>query len=410
MPRLLAEVKGTTGMAKLGDHYGPYVSARRLGAGGMAHTFLGCRRGSEGFEQRVCIKVMRDYGHMSGDAQRLFAQEANFAALLRHSNIVSIVDVIEEGALILELVDGVDLRAVMRAATEPGLASDLAVYIIMELCKALDYAHNRTLRGRPYGIVHRDLSPSNVLISYAGEVKLTDFGIAKAVARPSEGHSAIRGKLAYMAPEQATGQVVDGRTDLFALGIVMYELLSGTRPFDASGDAATLRRVLSGEHVLLGEVAPTVPAGLVAIVERLLRPDPHERFASAAAVMEALLDFCPSPLAYRQLGALATQAKPHETLLTDFTVPIHPALSSQDVVFEAESTAQETMPLAEHHALTTSGASLESAGVGRHPIWWLLSLSIVLLVAVSLLALGVGNPEKRETSDHGAEMPAVMVP
>ena len=392
-------------MAKVGDRYGPYTSARRLGAGGMAHTFLGCRRGTQGFEQRVCIKVMRDYGHMSAEAQSLFAKEANFAALLRHSNIVSIIDVIEDGALVLELVDGVDLRTVLSAVPDGRLPPELVVHIAMELCKALDYAHTRTLRGRPYGIVHRDLSPANVLVSYAGEIKLTDFGIAKAIARKSEGVSTIRGKLSYMAPEQATGQPVDGRTDLFALGVIMYELLAGIRPFDGQGEVETLHRILSGQHTPLSQLAPTCPAGLVSLVERLLHVDPAQRFASAAALMDALADFHASVLIHRELGALATKAKPQETLLTDFMAPTHASEQSADLNSKYAD-EQGTLPMSAHKAQVT-GAAQRSLVVSRHrPLLLLASLSVILLLAIAMLALGVGN--RSTPRDDGG--PAVTVP
>jgi len=385
-------------MAKVGERYGSYTSVRRLGAGGMAHTFLGCRRESQGFEQRVCIKVMRDYGQMSPAAQRLFAQEANFAALLRHSNIVAIVDVVADGALILELVDGVDLRGLLRAMPGGQLPWELAVHIALELCKALDYAHNRTLRGRPYGIVHRDVSPSNVLISYAGEVKLTDFGIAKAVDQQSDGVSTIRGKLSYMAPEQATGRAVDGRTDLFALGVILYEMLSGRRPFDGEGEAETLQRIVAGQCPPLSQLAPTAPAGVVHIVERLLRVDPAQRFASAAALMDALASFAPPLLSHRRLGTLVNQAMPHETLLTDFTVPAAASEAIAGLGEEDDSRAEQgTMPMAEHRIQAS-----KPRGLRQRQRLLLGSLVVVFVIAVVLLAIGVGEHPSHASDDASA--------
>jgi serine/threonine protein kinase len=297
---------------------------RRLGAGGMAETFLAVQHGSAGFEQRVCMKFMLAALRNDHTFRQMFLREATIAASLRHANIVGVIDVDDEaGYIVLELVDGVDLRTLVDAAPNRRLPSHVVSLIAVELCKALAYAHGRTRRGAPDGIVHRDISPSNVLVSHNGEVKLTDFGVAKAMRSVAEPPSAgIKGKLCYMSPEQTRGDTLDGRSDLFSLGVMLFELLAGVRPFDGPTDAQTLLRIEAGKHPSLVELAPDVPGGLALVVERMLRRDPDHRYPTADACIDALARFAPPITTYRELGQLARSARPPVTLSTgDFVTP-----------------------------------------------------------------------------------------
>jgi serine/threonine protein kinase len=303
-------------MAEVFEQYGPYKCIRRLGIGGMAETFLAVQRGAAGFEQRVCMKFILPGHRGNAEFKRLFMREASIAASLRHSNIVGVIDVdASVGYMVLELVDGVDLRTLLNAAPGRKLTPELATLVTVELCKALAYAHGRMRGGQADGIVHRDVSPSNVLISYAGEVKLTDFGVARAMSADVEPLSTtVKGKLCYMSPEQARGQLLDGRSDLFAVGVMFYELLCGQRPFDGNSDAETLLRVTAGQFKPLREVAPEVPPGLAHIVERLIQRDREQRTRSADACIDALVPFTPRLTSFRVLGDMAKTAQPHETL------------------------------------------------------------------------------------------------
>jgi hypothetical protein len=285
----------------------------------MAETFLAVQRGAAGFEQRVCVKFVLPALRDDPGFSALFRREATIAASLRHSNIVGVIDVDQErGYMVLELVDGVDLRTLLNAAPNHRLPAHLVTLIALELCKALAYAHSRTRHGEAAGVVHRDISPSNVLISYAGEVKLTDFGIAKAMCSEVEPQSqAIKGKLCYMSPEQTRNEPLDGRSDLFSLGTVCYELLAGRRPFDGQTEAETILRLNQGEHTPLVEAAPDVPGGLASVVERALSLDRRARHANADAFIDALSRFAPPATAYRELGDFARQAQPQQTLSTE---------------------------------------------------------------------------------------------
>ena len=297
--------------------FGPYALVRRLGAGGMAETFEGVRSGPGGFEQRVCVK--RILPEVSDDPNfvRLFREEARVAARLRHANIVQLLDVGDvDGAhyLTLELVEGCDLRRLLqferaRQGMPPGVAgggltSGLVAFLAAELATALEVAHG----GAP-AIVHRDISPSNVLLSTAGEVKLADFGIARAI---TDNHAtrtqAVRGKVPYMAPEYALRGVVDRRVDLFALGVLLYEALAGVRPFDGKSDVETLSHLEQGLHTPLAQRCPGAPAALVAAIEDLILPNPDARTPNATALLDALVDVAPPPTARRILGELVTQA------------------------------------------------------------------------------------------------------
>ncbi len=274
-------------MAHLPAKLGPFEPLHRLGAGGMAETFVAVRRGPGGFEQRVCIKrILPAYvGDQSFVAA--FLAEARTSAALRHANIVQVLDfglAPEDGSyyLALELVDGLDLRAL----AEQGAAFDAALVILIasELASALEYAHAAD-DGRAR-VVHRDLSPSNVLVSRAGEVKLTDFGIARVVGgAPRTATGVIKGKVPYMPPEYIEGSRFDERGDLFALGVLLFELLHGERPFDGESDLDTLRRIVAGERRRFRAKAPTP---LIQCIERLLRKNPDERFPSAQALLGAL--------------------------------------------------------------------------------------------------------------------------
>jgi eukaryotic-like serine/threonine-protein kinase len=362
-------------MPDLSERVGSYVLVRRLGAGGMAETFLAVQRGAAGFEQRVCVKFILPHLRDEAGFKAMFLREATIAASLRHSNIVGVIDVDQErGYIVLELVDGVDLRTLLNAAPNHRLPPALVALVAIELCKALSYAHGRTRHGEPYGVVHRDISPSNVLVSYAGEVKLADFGIAKAICSDTEPQSqTVKGKLCYMSPEQTRNEVLDGRSDLFALGIVCYELLSGRRPFDGQHDAETIVNVNHGKYVPLVQAAPDVPGGFAMVVEKLLSPDRAQRYASAEDVIDALERYAPPVTAYRALGDFARQARPHETLSTADM----PAGEAHAPI--ARGATPSTRPMG---MPASPGAPLARAPAVSRGAWLALSASLLVLIGV----------------------------
>ena len=264
--------------------FGAYRLVRRLGVGGMAETFEAVRRESDGFEQRVCLKrVLPAYSSDPSFVER-FRLEAKVAASLRHSNIVGVTDFGEvDGVsfMALELVDGVDLRSFLRSLPEHRLDPDMVTSIGLDLAYALEHAHER--------VVHRDVSPSNVLLGRSGEAKLADFGIAKAIGTESVTISrGAQGKVPYMSPEQIRGDRVDARSDLFSLGVVLFEALAGARPFDGAHDVVTMQRIVEGRRLDLAELAPSAPPRLRRTIDALAEIDPANRPQNAGAVVEAL--------------------------------------------------------------------------------------------------------------------------
>lgn len=262
---------------------GPYELLAPLGAGGMAETFVAVRRGLGGFEQRVCLKRILPGRARDARFVELFMDEARLLARMRWAGIVQVYDFGEADGtyyMALELVEGIDLDELLRVEQSAGtrVPAEVTMYVAASLLSSLAYAHDLVIDGQPLHIIHRDISPSNVLLSAHGEVKLTDFGIAKAFGRTHKTQTGYtKGKPAFMSPEQVRGEPLDRRTDLFSTGIVLYQLLSGEHPFDAATDLALFNNILSGIRRPLTEFDPTLPPELVALVDALLEVDPARR-------------------------------------------------------------------------------------------------------------------------------------
>jgi serine/threonine protein kinase len=312
----------------LPEPFGEYQLLNRLGVGGMAETFVAIRRGAGGFEQRVCLKRILPVFANDDEFVEMFLREARMSALLHHGNIARVLDfgiVNETHYLTLELIDGTDLRALLRhlRARAEGLDFGITSYVAHVLASALDFAHTADADGHAAGIIHRDVSPSNVLLSDEGEVKLADFGIAKAMNRPGSLQStALKGKIPYMAPEYALGRHCSARSDLFSLGVLLYECLAGFRPFDGENDIQTLEHARTGRREPLQQHASNASTAFVDAVEMLLAPNPRDRPPNAGAFLELLEDCPPPPLAQRELGALVRAVDPCDAL------PSSPGLAS----------------------------------------------------------------------------------
>lgn len=230
---------------------GKYLLLERLATGGMAEVYRAKASGAGGFEKQLAVKRILPSYSQNEEFRRMFEYEARLSSMLTHSNIVQIYDFVKAGdtyLLAMEYVDGKNLRQFVNKARKVGanLPVEFGVYVINEVCKGLEYAHKKKddLNGRPLNIIHRDMSPQNIMMSYDGAVKIVDFGIAKAKDRVDETRSGvIKGKFGYMSPEQANGESVDHRTDIFSTGIILWELLTGKRLFAAENDMATLKLI-----------------------------------------------------------------------------------------------------------------------------------------------------------------------
>ena len=250
----------------------------------------------DGVEKLVALKLVRPHLASNQEFARLFMDEAKIAMSLSHANVVHSFDVgrIDDRLfLAMEFVEGVTVHALMRHCTEhlgTAIPSRFVVYVAVEVLKGLSYAHRRKgKKGSVVAIVHRDISPSNILISREGEVKVADFGIAKSALRSSHTVTGrVKGKLPYISPEQLRQTGVDPRTDVYALGAVMYEMLADRWMVDPSSPTEAMDQILSGKHEPLMSVAPTLDPALCDIVMRAVSVDPDDRFPNAAAMRDAL--------------------------------------------------------------------------------------------------------------------------
>jgi eukaryotic-like serine/threonine-protein kinase len=291
--------------------FGRYRLLERLGQGGMAEVFKAKSFGVEGFEKTLVIKRILPDLARSLEFVEMFIHEAKLAVRLSHANIVQVFDLGKAPAgpaasdgvayfIAMEYVHGLDLASLLSRSRRQHLVLpiQLGVYVASEVAKGLDHAHRRRdEQMRPLGIVHRDVSPQNVLLSFEGEVKVTDFGIAKARGAIDRGAPEdtlarkLHGKFGYMSPQQALGENVDARSDLFSLGTILYECVAGVNPFSAPTTFETLRRVQACEYPPLELLRPEVPAELVAILRTAMARAPEDRYADAGRMYEALLAF-----------------------------------------------------------------------------------------------------------------------
>jgi len=272
-----------------------YDLLARLAAGGMAEIFLARANSLAGFERYVVLKRIRPE---KGDDARwvaMFLDEARLAAQLQHPNIAQVFDlgrIGDEYFYTMEYVHGEDVLDILARTVEINqkMPVQVALAIIAHACGGLAHAHERCAPdGRPLGIVHRDITPSNLMVSYEGTVKLVDFGVAKARFRSTETQAGtIMGKVAYLSPEQCTTGAIDHRSDLFSLGIVLYEMLTGTRGFKRDNDYDTLRAVANDQPRPPSAIVAGLPRGLDEIVLRALAKNPAQRFPTAHAMLDAI--------------------------------------------------------------------------------------------------------------------------
>ncbi|MFY0568870.1 protein kinase domain-containing protein [Archangium lansingense] len=281
------------------ENYGKYQLLKRLAMGGMAQIYLARQRGPEGFEKLLVIKRILPHLAENEDFVRMFLDEARIAARLDHPNIVDIYDLGAQDDtffIAMEYIHGEDLRRVWKRAERSGqlIPVPLVCRIMIEACAGLDHAHKqKDAQGKPLGIVHRDISPQNILLTFEGRVKVVDFGIAKAADQATVTRSGVlKGKYSYMAPEQAAGQKnLDRRADIFALGVVLYELLTGMRLFKRLTDMATLQAVADCTISPPSQINPRVPKDLDPIVMKALTREPEDRYAEALQLQLALEDW-----------------------------------------------------------------------------------------------------------------------
>jgi serine/threonine protein kinase len=277
------------------ETFGKYRLQRRLAHGGMAEVFLGTVHGEAGFSKTVVIKRLHPRLNQDDEFVQMLIDEARITSQLHHSNICQVLDLGSVSGsyyIAMEYIAGEDLRTLLDNFKRRGEFApiDAALYILREVLEGLNYAHFREgADGEPLGVIHRDVSPQNILISYEGEVKVIDFGIAKAKSRLVHTQAGvIKGKFRYMSPEQASGMAVDHRTDVFAAGVVLYELLQG-RPHSLDvPDTEVLRRMRDAEFEPISRSRSDVPDTLVRLVFKALQRKPRRRYANAGEFVKAI--------------------------------------------------------------------------------------------------------------------------
>jgi serine/threonine protein kinase len=274
--------------------FGKYQLLQKIAVGGMAELYRSKVTRAHGFEKLVAIKRILPHLTDQGNLVKAFIDEAKLAALLQHENIVQIYDfgsIDDEYFIAMEYLFGKDLRKlthkVRKTAVPLGLENTL--YIVSRICAGLDYSHNlKDLQGKPLNIIHRDINPQNIFLTYEGQVKIIDFGIAKAASHNSTTHEGlIKGKLAYMSPEQATGKTIDHRSDIFSTGIILYELLAGRRMFEGE-TMEVYSLVRKARYEPLDKLMPDLPAKLHETVERALAKEPDQRYQTCGEMLADL--------------------------------------------------------------------------------------------------------------------------
>ncbi len=282
-----------------GRRFGKYRLLERIGSGGMAEIWKASLGGVDGFEKILVVKKILPKYARHRQFITMFVQEAKVCSGLHHANVVQIYELGEEAGeyyIAMEYVPGCDLLKLLTSATKVNKPPppELCLFILTEVCKGLGYAHAAAdAQGKPLDIVHLDVSPSNILLSHDGEVKLTDFGVAKAAV---EGQSAavddrLKGKLGYMSPEQVTGKTIDHRSDIFSVGIILYELFTLKRLFLGKTDIETLSNIRDANvHVRLSR-HPEVPTAVAEIIRRALTRNPDTRFQTAFEMEDAISQY-----------------------------------------------------------------------------------------------------------------------
>lgn len=413
-----------------GERFGQYTLLDRIAVGGMAEVWKARMRGVEGFQKTVAIK--RILPHMTDNAEfvGMFIDEAKLAAQLTHPNIVHIYDLGKMGRdyyIAMEYVDGKDLRSLLNAGRRKGmpLPLGLSLLIAARVASALDYAHRkRDFEDQELGLVHRDVSPQNVLLTGDGDVKLCDFGIAKAVSKASQTQmGALKGKLQYMSPEQAWGRAVDSRSDLFSLGAVLFEMVTGERLFTGDSEISVLESVRQGHTRRPSQVDPTVPREVDEIVARALGIDPKDRFQSAGEMkqrLEAALSALAPATSPTDLGLYIRRVMEPDTVeraepLAPPPVPSPwpaepPAAPPFAAVPPPDSYAPDPEVPTEAFQAVTPVGQVEVGEEGGRKSRTLLYAAIAALIVIAILTFFFLNSRKSAAPPTGAAAPAVPAP
>ena len=386
---------------------GKYQLIRRLGRGGMAEVYLAKAAGPRGFEKTVVVKRIHPHLVEEQPFIEMFLSEARLAAQLNHANVVQIFDFGEEEGsyfIAMEYIDGPSLLTLIKQAysAQTPIPLPLCAKILSFACEGLAYAHELEdpATGKPLGLIHRDISPDNIILSRNGGVKVVDFGIAKVA---NQGHRTqtgmVKGKVAYMSPEQLQGQPLDPRADVFALGVVLYKLVTGQHPFDAESEVRLIQAILYEPMVEVSERRQDVPEELERIVEKALAKDRDQRYQSCRelqANLERFLLKCGEPVGPAQIATLVKKLTPPDPAIAAAIAAPPSPQASMAAPLEAPTKTEVWTPAKKTPA---PEAARESTGL-RGRLGWVAGglLLVVLAGAGGYLGLrGVQpTPERKE--------------
>jgi eukaryotic-like serine/threonine-protein kinase len=424
-PSLAALSMIAEGATAAGTQPPRYRILSRIGSGGMGEAFLAVMHCVGGATKPVVLKRLWPVLALNRDFAAMFLDEARLSLRLNHPNVIHAYEAgWQDGFyLALEHMEGVSLKQlILRLAPEGGLALPLALKVVSEVLAGLEYVHElREVDGRPLGIVHRDVSPHNVVITYDGAVKLVDFGVATSVAA-SQAHrkGLVSGRLSYMSPEQSRGDEVDRRADLFSVGVMLWELAAGRRLWAGLTQAKLARRLLTGEPAPALPVGGSVEPELAAICARALAMDPRHRYASAAEFQTALSQMTlVAVYGARQLGDLvartfAESRRATQSMIRLNTPPVEKAglfpgarASVAAGVPGAQAAMADELPDQVLPDLSDALEDHETSALERRPRWWL-GAALALLVAGA--ALGLGTLRRRAPQPLDRPAPLVGSP
>jgi len=361
------------------ERLGRYELAEVLGRGGMATVHAGYAVGEAGFRKPVVIKRIHTHLTQQREVIQLLIREARITVRLDHPNIVQVLELgrhADEYFVVLERVDGCDLQQLLVAAEEAGtsLPPELAAHVVREVLAGLQHAHGaRDEAGQPLGVVHRDVSPSNVMIGRDGRVRLTDFGIAGSVAEATRG--GLKGKLSYMSPEQAHGRVVGPASDLYSTALVLLELLTGDRALSGDDDMVVLGAAQQGALDRVDEALDGLPPALAAVLRRALQPDPWNRYRDAEEMRDAL-----APAAYELEQG---RGKLVELLALLDPAPAH-VLASGDLETATPPDAPPTATVPLETIVTRSGPLPTGGGARPGSLATTRTLALIVVAALVL--------------------------
>jgi eukaryotic-like serine/threonine-protein kinase len=350
----------------MGLRFGRYETISPIASGGMATVYLGRALGAGGFERRVAIKVMHEHISDDLDFEAMFLDEARLAAQIHHPNVVSTIDVqkSEEGMfLVMEYVEGASLKRILRELRQRKevMPIAIAVRVMVDALAGLHAAHElHDHDGKPLEIVHRDVSPHNILVGTDGITRLLDFGVARAAARlGSTGAGTLKGKIAYMPPEQGRGDEIDRRADVYAAGVVLWELLTGQRLFEAEHDGALVPMILAGPERSPAEANPRVPEAVDRVCMKALAVDPAQRFATAEDFADAL------EAALHASDARLPKPSRVATYVREFKVQVDPRASRPDSDDTPYPSAPSSLP---EPSVPTDTSQLSVVGAVRSQV------------------------------------------